>query len=51
MRWLVSLLLPANVWSDLQRDMARIIWSQTEILIRLRKIQEQLDRLNSKENP
>jgi hypothetical protein len=51
-KWLVRLLLPANIMADLQRDMARIVWAQTEILIRLRKIQEQLDRLvDSKENP
>lgn len=51
MRWLARLLLPANIMSDLQRDVTQVLWSQIEILVRLRKLQERLDRLDEREPP
>lgn len=51
MRWLAHLLLPPAILSDLQRDVTQVLWTQIEILTRLRKIQEQLDRLTEPHRP
>jgi hypothetical protein len=37
--WIAHLMLPRGLLSDMQRDIARVQWSQAEILTRLKEIQ------------